>query len=70
MRTINGKNYLSSFAVAEIFGVDRRTVLRWLKTKNNPLRKVEWFKDPMSGFNFFEETQVRALLQKIVSARR
>ena len=70
MRSINGKNYLGPKEVAKVFDVHRRTIIRWVGQKDNSLRKIEWFLDPMSGYYFFEETQVRALLKKIVSARR
>lgn len=70
MRTINGKNYLTPIEVAKVFDVHRKTIMRWLKHKNNPLRRIEWFHDPMSRYYFFEETQVHALLENILSRHK
>lgn len=70
MRMINGKNYLSAHEVAKIFGVNRGTIIRWLKQKDKPFRGIEWFCDPMNGFHFFEETHVRALLKNVLSSHK
>ena len=70
MKTIRGKNYLSTMEVAVLFGVDRRTIYRWIKKKREIFQEVEWFQYPTSGFKYFEEESVKKFIDKIVTNKK
>lgn len=69
MRRIDDKNYLTPNEVANLLGVHRRTVIRWISQDNDLLRKIKWFKDPLSGFTFFEEKSVILLKEQILQSK-
>jgi len=62
MRKINGKNYLSSYEVANLLDISPRTIQRWVhknRQKRNPiLKQVKWTKDPTNGRFLFEESSI------------
>lgn len=70
----DGVRLITSGRAAQLLGIHQRTVLRWIDRVHRPdtprpLRKLVWFRDPVSGFTFFSEPSVLAL-QKLLKKTR
>ena len=71
MVIIEGKYYITPHEAAQILGVSRRTVLRWLGANGTgPFRSVKSFTHPMSKVNYLELKSVERVAKAIVEAAR
>ncbi len=71
---LGGTRYLTSGQVAELLGIDQRTVLRWVERVRKGrcpelLRRLEWKRDPVNGFTYFTEKSVKEIRRELLLNR-
>ncbi len=65
MRTIQGRAFLTPHEVANRIGIDRRTVIRWVKRPaqgNAALDELKVFIDPTNKYMYFDRQSVEQLV--------
>lgn len=71
----DGQVYYSTHEAARRLGISDRTLLRWIEWleqghRPEELSDLRWFKQPVSGFNYFMASLVTATKKRLAAGQR